>query len=360
MQKYLIKKLQKKVSIILISIIILITFIERSFSEDNVFIIDEIKVEGSIDLKFSRDKFIDKAFVDSFKVLMSKVLLTRDFDKSKDIDLKKIKSLIKSFQIIEETYRNNEYMGIYKIFYDDKLVKKFLAEKNISFSQPNKITSIFFPILFINDEIKNLSENFFYVNWNKIEIKNELINFVLPLEELDDISKMESMKSSIEDIDVNFFTNKYNVKNYAFVFMDYNSKKLNIHVKTNFDNNKMTKNVTYILDDINNESKLNEILKDLKTQITDIWKEANVVNLLMPLSIKVKFKHENLLDLDKLKISLNQINIIDNYDLAEFNINYSLFKIFYHGNPKKLKMALSEFGYYLKDDQGYWEIYINE
>ena len=84
MQKYLIKKLQKKVSIILISIIILITFIERSFSEDNVFIIDEIKVEGSIDLKFSRDKFIDKAFVDSFKVLMSKVLLTRDFDKSKE------------------------------------------------------------------------------------------------------------------------------------------------------------------------------------------------------------------------------------------------------------------------------------
>ena len=53
-------------------------------------------------------------------------------------------------------------------------------------------------------------------------------------------------------------------------------------------------------------------------------------------------------------------DIIDNYDLAEFNINYSLFKIFYHGNPKKLKMALSEFGYYLKDDQGYWEIYINE
>ena len=66
---------------------------------------------------------------------------------------------------------------------------------------------------------------------------------------------MESMKSSIEDIDVNFFTNKYNVKNYAFVFMDYNSKKLNIHVKTNFDNNKMTKNITYILDNINNELK---------------------------------------------------------------------------------------------------------
>ena len=70
MQKYLIKKLQKKVSIILISIIILITFIERSFSEDNVFTIDEIKVEGPIDLKFSRDKFIDKVFVDSFKVLI--------------------------------------------------------------------------------------------------------------------------------------------------------------------------------------------------------------------------------------------------------------------------------------------------
>ena len=206
MHKYLIKKLQKKVSIFLISTIILITFIEKSFSENNVFIIDEIKVEGTIDLKFSRDKFINKAFIDSFKVLMSKVLLTRDYSKSKNIELKQIKSLIKSFQIAEETYRNNEYTGVYKIFYDEKLVKKFLAKKNISFSQPKKITSIFFPILFVNDEIKNLNENFFYVNWNKIEITNELINFILPLEELDDISKMESMKSSIEDIDVNFFT----------------------------------------------------------------------------------------------------------------------------------------------------------
>ena len=34
-----------------------------------------------------------------------------------------------------------------------------------------------------------------------------------------------------------------------------------------------------------------EILKDLKIRIIDIWREENVVNLSIPLSIKVKFRH---------------------------------------------------------------------
>jgi len=46
--------------------------------------------------------------------------------------------------------------------------------------------------------------------------------------------------------------------------------------------------------------------------------------------------------------------------LEEFNINNSLFKIYYYGNPKKLKLELSKFGYQLKDDQGFWQLYLNE
>ena len=142
--------------------------------------------------------------------------------------------------------------------------------------------------------------------------------------------------------------------------MDYKNNQLNIHLKTNFNDNKMSKNIFYDLDNIKNESRLNFILKDLKIQITDIWKSVNIINLATPLSIRIKFQHRNLHDLNELKNAFHKISIIDDYSLDEFNISNSFFKIYYYGNPRKLRSELLKFGYQLKSDQGYWRLYLNE
>ena len=360
MSKYLITKLGEYVFVILIVAIFSLISFSKSFSEENVFVISNVKVQGAIDVNFSRDQYINKAFLDSFNILISRILLSRDLPKIRNIKLDKISNLIDSFQIFEETYQKNEYKAIFKIFYNDNKVKKLLVEKNISFSQPKNISAVFFPVLFVNDKIKNFEENYFYNQWINVEIKNEPINFIMPLEDLDDIPKIKEMKNSIEYLNVDDLVNKYNVKNYVFALLNYQNKQLDIYLKTNFDDNEISKNISYTLSNIEDETKLNFILKDLKIQITDIWKRTNIVNLLMPLSIRVKFQHTNFLDLDKLENIFYKISIIDNYTLEEFNINHSFFKIYYFGNPKKLRTELLRFGYLLKGEQGYWELYIDD
>ena len=118
----------------------------KSFSEENVFIVENVKVEGSIDVNFSRDKYLNKAFSESFTMLMTKVLLSEDLNKIKKIKLKIIKNLINSFQISEESYKNDKYKLTLKVVYNDIKVKKFLENNNISFSQPTKISAIFSPL----------------------------------------------------------------------------------------------------------------------------------------------------------------------------------------------------------------------
>ena len=176
MFKYLLNKSREYIFIILFATILLLVSFSKSFSEDNIFVVDKVEVNGTIDLNFSREKYINKAFLESFRLLTSKILVSRDLDKVSNIKLKKIKSLINSFQIIDEIYISNEYKLILRISYSDDKIKKFLRQKNISFSQPKKISAIFFPILIINDEIKNFDENFFYSNWNSVQIENESIN----------------------------------------------------------------------------------------------------------------------------------------------------------------------------------------
>ena len=357
MCKYLIISFKEYIFIILTATIFFLSTLTNCKAEQNAFTIENIEIKAKMNLNFSREVYIDKALVNSFEILMSKILLARDLKKVSDIKLKKIKNLIDSFQIVEESYKNNIYEAKFNIFYSDLKVKKFLGKKNISFSQPKKISAIFFPLLLVNDEIIPLEQNFFYKEWLNTNIKNELINFILPLEDLEDVLKISNLKNKIEDINVEDFVNKYEIKNYVFALANYQNKKLNIYLKMNFINNKISKNVSYEINNIKNKEKLDFILKDLKFLITDFWKRENVISLTSPLTLKIKYKYRNLKELDDFKKIFYQINMIDNYSLEEFSTNDSTIKIYYYGNPKKLKGEFVKFGYKLENKNNFWEIY---
>jgi len=195
--------LKEYIFIFLTATIFLIIFSTKSLGEENVFTINNIKVQGELDLNFSRNKYLKIAFIDSFNALMKKILLSRDLKKVKNTKLNQIEKLINNFQIIEEKYLKNVYEIDLKVFFNEDRVKKYLRKKNISFSQPETITAVFFPILFVDGQFKNFNENFFYKEWDKIKIENELINFILPLEDLDDISEIIKMKNKIENLKAN-------------------------------------------------------------------------------------------------------------------------------------------------------------
>ncbi len=360
MHKYLKLRAAEYIFIFLTATIFLLISSTESKAEKNVFIIENVSVEGPVDLKFSRDKYINIGFKKSFNILMSKVLLSKDIDKIKNIKIKNIKNLINNFQIIEENYKNNNYEIVLKIHFSDTKVKKLLEEKNVSFSLPTNIDAIFFPVLFENSKMIDLNNFTFYEIWNSIKIKNSLVNFILPLEDLDDVNKLREVKKKIEDLNVDDFVNKYDVKNYVFALMEQNNNKFDVYLKTNFNGSKMSNNFSYKIDSLNEEKKFKEILQDLKMKITDLWKKENVINLSIPLSIRIKYEFKNLKDLEKLKENFSKINLIDKFSLEELNINHSFFQIYYYGNPKRLKNALLKFNYKLRNDQLHWSIYKND
>jgi len=359
MFKNLISKRREYIFIILTATIFSLFLFSKSYSDENVFIVNDVKVEGTVDVNFSRDRYINKAFKDSFKMLTSKILLSRDLNKLDNTNLKQIRNLIKSFQILEENYRNERYEANFKIVYNEAKVKKLLGSNNISFTEPKNISAVFFPILFVDEEFLDFNDNYFYKNWIKFKIQNESINFILPLEDLDDISKIKKMKNQIEEFELKKLVNKYNTKNYIFALMSFQEKKLNVFLKCNFNDNKIGKNFSYDLNNLQDDKKLNLILKKLKIQINDLWKEENIINVAIPLTIKIKFQHKKLQDLDRLKKIFREISIIDNSILEKFDINNSIFKIYYYGNPKKLKNELLRFNYQLVNNQGFWELRVN-
>ena len=359
MFKFLKQSVRQYIFIIFTATILLIIPFSKSFSQENIFTVEEVIIKGLIDKNFNRDKYINKALKKSLKMLMSKILVSSDLTKIKNLKAQDIKYLINSFQVLKEDYDRDEYEIKLKIFYNEKKIKEMLRNKRISYSQPNRVKAVIIPALFIAGEIKSFQQNYFYKEWNK-NIKNELVEFIMPLEDLEDFSKIKKMKDKINDLNLIQIANKYNEENYIFLFMDYENEVMKIYVKTRLEGNKISKNLLYKIENFNNKKQLNYILSDLKIKIEDIWKEINFVNLLMPLSISVKFNHSSNTNLDNFKKTLYNINIIDNYFFEKFDINSSYFKISYFGTPKRLKSELNKSGYDLKDSQGQWEIILYE
>ena len=344
---------------ILIFLTATIFFLQSSFclhAKENIFVVRDIKIEGFIDINFSRNKFINEAFRQSFDKLISNILLLEDRAKLRNLKLNEIKNLIYSFKILEESFKNNKYFAIFEISYNDNKIKKLLNKKNISFFHPKNTVVIFFPILFVNDEIKLFNENFFYNNWLNNSSSGDIIKYILPLEDIEDIHSIRATKDEIENMNFMEIANKYNIKNYAAVIINYKSNLLKIYIKTSLDSKKYSENLSYELNNWNDNSQLNLIMKDLKEKILDMWKKANLINIPLPLNISVKFNYKNLSDIDNLEEALKKIHVINSYSLEKFNIKNSFFKISYYGDPNKLKDQFLEFNYILKDIEGYWEL----
>ena len=107
---------------------------------------------------------------------------------------------------------------------------------------------------------------------------------------------------------------------------------------------------------MNDESRLDFIINDLKLKILDMWKRANLIHIPLPLNIVIKFQYTTLRDLHNLEKVLDEINVINTYSLKKFDINTSLYKINYYGDPKKLSDEFYSFNYHLRDNKGYWEL----
>ena len=93
--------------------------------------------------------------------------------------------------------------------------------------------TIIYPILILNSELQVFSKNKFFEEWN-VEEEFDNIDFVLPVENLDDIAFIKKIKSVLEEINLNQLVDNYEINNSAILILRYDENILNVFLKTNF------------------------------------------------------------------------------------------------------------------------------
>jgi len=173
---------------------LLVALINIFFSTENsyakTFSINEIEISKPFQINFNKNEIIDEGFVKAFNELILSILQSKDQKKLNKITIRQIKGMIETFSIIEETFIDEIYYLKLNVSFNKKNVFRLLETKNIFPSLPNKKNLLIIPV--IVDETKNqvllFSENTLFNNWNLSKKKYDLLNYILPTEDLEDFN----------------------------------------------------------------------------------------------------------------------------------------------------------------------------
>jgi len=323
-------------------IFILIVFFKTGtlLSENNLFNVNNIELEKKD--KITNNTLADRAIKKGFNQLIAKILLKEDINKLSGMNFSSIKQLVTYYQISnisDEKKDNREYVNFSVTFDKDKIHDLFY-NRGISYSDISEKELFILPIVIEKNEIFIFNNNFYYNNWNKI-FENDLIEFILPLENIEIIQNINVNKNNLIDIDIDDLFQEYSSKNLAIVIIeDKNLNEKKAYIKTKIQGKKISKNLNFKKKELSRKKFYEKIITETKKELIDLVKSVNMIDIRTPSFLKVKLELGKKSNLVELKSRIKNIDLIENVFVQEFNKNSMTLRIKYLG---KLNKILDEF-----------------
>ena len=345
-----------KCYVFLFSIIIILLKTGNVLSNSNIFSVNNIKINK--EFSKNKEKLTNKAFKSGFDELIKRLLLEDDYKKLSKIELKNIKELISYYQILDSNKKSERNFFIVNIYFDKEKIHEYFYKKNILYSDIINTEIMFFPLLIKEKKTFIYSKNLFYENWvedNSGEIK-KLIQYTLPVESIETIQKIEEKKESIFKIDVLDFFKEYELKNKAFAIIEIEKNTAKVFLKTLIGEKKLNKTLEVEKNDLSSREFHKKIIFETKKMIKDIIKSQNLIDIRTPsfLNVEIKMtKKDSLVEFNK---RLQEIDLIDNSYIIEFNKDYALVKIKYLGKINKIIDKLKDKNMSLIMLDGQWKL----
>jgi hypothetical protein len=340
-------------------LIILIVFFKTGnvLSNDNIFNVNNIELikKGNT----TNQKLVNEAIKKGFNQLTKNILLDEDIKKLSQLNFGKIKDLVSYYQVVNKIDDNkNTDSIIYNISFDKDKLHNLFYKTNISYSQILNKEIFLLPILKKNNQIYIYRQNYFYNKWNDIS-KNEIIDFILPQENIEIIQNINKNRSNLLNIELNSLFEEYTKKNLALVLIeDSNSSQEKIYFKIKVLDKNIVKNIVIKKANLDQEKFYEKIIAEIKKEIINIVKSQNLINIRIPSFLNAKLDINKDITLYELNERIKKIDLIENIYVQEFNNKSVSLKIKYLGKLNRIIKQLEKQKIFLKLKGDQWRIKI--
>lgn len=321
-----------KLNKLIICILILFFKTGNVLSENNLFNVNNVEIVK--DKQITNEKLANQAILKAFNKLMERILLKKDIVILKKLELSEIKKLVSYYQILDDSDNSDKIK--FNILFDKEKLYDLFYKSNISYSNLIKNELYILPILKKGDQIFIYTQNYFYENWNKQD-EEKLIEFVLPIENIETIQKINSNRNNLYRVDLRDLFKEYSKQNLAIIIIeDRNSSTEKIFFKADISGKNISKNLEINRSNLNDEDFYLKIITVVKKELINLIKSQNLIDIRTPSFVNTKFKlnkNNNLVELNK---RLRQIDEIENIYVQEFNNQFVLIKIKFFGKVDKI------------------------
>tara|TARA_B100000787_G_scaffold129688_1_gene98570 strand:- start:1289 stop:2368 length:1080 start_codon:yes stop_codon:yes gene_type:complete len=348
----------QKVYIFFISLVLFIIIFSTTFLQANIFKVSNIEISSSFELNFNKNRVIDKGFQISFLNLLNMITTSGNRNKIKTISIQELKGMIDSFTISDEKFVNNEYFAKLETTFNKKKIFNFLERKNVFPSMPRRNKVLLVPILVDTEEnnIYLFNNNIFYNKWNNNKKNYQLLDYLLPSEDLEDLIKIQEMTDSVENYDFIDLIKRYDLKDYIISIIYKNKNEFKILSKINLNNSLKINNQKYSKIDLDNEKDFDKILESLKIVYEDYWKENNEINTSIKLPLTLSINSKNYKKIVELEEVFNNMDLIPDFYILKFDNKNTQFRVIYNGSPKTFFNSMKKKNFHLLMKDNVWTI----
>ena len=338
-------------------VLFFIKFFTISYA-DNVHRISNLEISDKFDKNFNKTKTINKAFDKAFNLLLKRITLSSDQEKLGNIKNSEIKNLVDSFTIVDEKFVDNKYIAKFDVEFDKANVSSMLEKKNVFPSIPINKKLFIIPILLKNDDdkVSLFSENPFFMNWNNNNEEYYLINYILPNEDIEDINLIQKKINELETYNFEEIIKKYDLDDFIIIITFLNKSNLNVLSKVFFNEKYKILNSKFENFDINDENKINEVIKNLKTNYENEWKKINQINSSINLSVTLSLDNKKYSLIRKFEKKLKNLDLVASFYIEKFSEKNTIYKVIFNGTPDKFISELTTDGFDLETSSAIWII----
>ena len=301
----------------------------------------------------SINQLADQAIKEAFDQLLKRIILKEDIKNLSNLNLTEVKELV-SFYNVSKIPKGERNKINFSITFDKDKMHQLLFKKRVAYSDIKDKEIYILPILIKENEIFIFSNNFFYENWNKSN-KDELIEFILPLENIEIIQNIFKSRENLFNLDLNELLNEYTNKNIAIVLIqNMNNSETKVYLKSRIQNKVISKNINIKTNNSNDLVSKNKVIFGIKDELKNLIKSQNLIDIRTPsfLNVKIILNKKNNLLLFNSKIK--KMDFVENIFIQEFGKNYVNLKIKYLGKLEKMKRQLKDEGINLEFKNDQW------
>ena len=273
--------------------------------------------------------------------MIERILLKEDISLISGLSFSTIKDLVKYYNISKKLdVLNNEV--IFSVKFDKDKIHKLFNEKAIYYSDISEKEFYILPLLISSNEIFIFSNNNFYDNWNENVDKEDLIEFILPLENIEIIQTINKFRDNLLNLDLKSIFKEYQNKNIAIIFIENkNLTSKRVYLKAQVQNKLISKNLIIEKEKLDQNGFEEKTIFKIKNEIINLVKSQNLIDIRTPSFLNVKFNLNKKNNLVFLNSKIKNVDLIEDIFVQEFNKTYVNLKIKYFGKLDKVLNMLN-------------------